>query len=271
MPAQFLVCPPTPSAFVGADARRQWDRFIETLQCAGDVTLVEVPSQDDAPGLVFMARGALIVGNLAIISSFRHPQHRREPAIVRRALTGIGLATTYLRQTYFEGAADTLFDRARPICYAGYGSHTERSATLQLQEIVGCRVLPLMLVDERFPHLDMALCPLGSGHVLLYRNAFSPHAQTLLRRTIDPAYLIELDSNDALDLACSAAEVGDALVLHRVSRGLRDRLNSIGYRVFCTELGEFLRVGGAAKRMVLRFDGDSAPAMQTHRGMALSG
>lgn len=268
MLAQFLVCPPTPSAFVGSDARRQWDRFMEALQCAGEVLLVEVPSQNDAPGLVFLARGALIIGNLAIISSFRYPKHHREPAIVRRALTRIGLATTYLRQTYFEGAADTLFDPARPICYAGYGLRTERSATLQLQEIVACRLLPLMLVDERFPHLDMALCPLASGHVLLYMNAFSSHAQTLLRRTIDPTYLIEIDINDALDLSCSAVEIGDVLVLHRVSRGLRERLNSIGYRVFCTELEEFIRVGGSAKRMALRFDEDAAAAMQANRKAA---
>jgi N-dimethylarginine dimethylaminohydrolase len=188
---QFLVCPPTPSAFAGSDARRQSDRFIETLQCAGDVNLVEVPSRDDAPRLVFTARGALIVGKL-----------------------------------------------------------------------VGCRVLPLMLVDERFPHLDMALCPLASGHVLVYMNAFSPHAQTMLRRTIDPTYLIEIDIDDALDLSCSAVEIGDVLVLHRVSRGLRERLNRIGYRIFCTELDEFIRAGGSAKSMALRFDQGSAPAMQ---------
>jgi N-dimethylarginine dimethylaminohydrolase len=202
------------------------------------------------------------VDNLAIISSLRLPEHRREPAIVRRALKDIGLATTYLQQTYFEGAADALFDCIRPLCYAGYGSRTERSATQQLQEIVGCRVVPLMLVDERFPHLDMALCPLASGHVMIYMNAFSPHAQTMLRRTIDPTYLIEIDIDDALDLSCSAVEIGDALVLHRASRGLRERLNHIGYRIFCTELDEFIRAGGSAKSMALRFDQSSAPAMQ---------
>ncbi len=265
MQAEFLVCPPAPAARNGADARRQWERFTETLRCAGDVQLTEVAAGDAAPGLVFVARGAFVVGRLAIISSFRRADLRREQAAYRRALASRGLATTYLRESYFEGASDALFDRVRPLCYAGYGTSTERSATMQLQEIVGCRVLPLMLIDERFAHLETALCPLGSGHVLVYMNAFSEHSQTLLRRTIDAAHLIEINVDDALDLACSAVEVGDALVLHGASRALRERLTAIGYRIFSTGLDEFVRDGGSAKTLALRIDdgppsrGESAP------------
>lgn len=265
MPIQFLVCPPRPAACAGTDARRQWDRFTETLHCAGDVDLVEVEARAGAPGLVCIARGAFIAGKLAIISSFRSPELRREQAACRRALSQSGLATTYLRETYFEGAADTLFDRVRPICYAGYGASTERTATVQLQEIVGCRVLPLMLVDARFPHLETALCPLASGHVLAYIKAFSDHSQALLRRTIDAAHLIEIGIDDALDFACSAVEVGDVLVVHRASRGLRERLKGIGYRVFRTGLDEFVRAGASARTLALRIDdgpsprGESAP------------
>ena len=82
---------------------------------------------------------ALVCGSLAIVSSFRHPERRREQGIFRAALTRAGLATTFLQQTYFEGAGDALFDRVRPVCYVGYGWRSERNATLQLQEIVGCR------------------------------------------------------------------------------------------------------------------------------------
>lgn len=254
MSVQFLVSPPATSAFSGSGARRQWDRFTETLACSGDVDLVEIESQDDAPSLVFIANAALIVGKLAIVSSFRRPEHRREQGICRRALTRAGLATTYLCQTYFEGAADTLFDRRRPLCYAGYGWRTERSAIVQLQEVVGCRVLPLMLADERFTTLDTALCPLATGHVLVHMPAFSEHAQSLLRRTIDHNLLIEVSIDDALDLACNTVEIDDALVFHRVSSGLRARLNEIGYRVFCTELDEFVRAGSSAKSLALRLD-----------------
>lgn len=125
---------------------------------------------------------------------------------------------------------------------------------MRLHEVVGCRVLPLQLVDERFFHLNTALCPLGSGHVLAYLAAFAAHAQMLLRRAIEPEYLIEVGMDDALALACNAFEVGDALVLHSASRRLRERLNDAGYRVFCTELDEFIRAGGSAKKLALRLD-----------------
>jgi N-dimethylarginine dimethylaminohydrolase len=261
MPAQFLVCPPTPAAFPGSDARRQWDRLIETVSCTGNVRCIELGSALDAPGLTFISRGAFIVGNLAIVSSFRLPEYRREQGICRRALSDAGLATTYLYETYFEGAADALFDRVRPLCYAGYGPRSERSATLQLADVVSCRVLPLMLDDERFVHLDTALCPLSTGHVLVHMPAFSSHAQTLLRRAIDSRFLIDVSIDDALELACNALEIGDALVFHRVSRNLRAQLNEIGYRVFCTELDAFVRAGGSAKSLMLRLD-DGPVAVQ---------
>jgi N-dimethylarginine dimethylaminohydrolase len=85
-------------------------------------------------------------------------------------------------------------------------------------------------------------------------NAFSPHAQTLLRRNIDPGYLIEVGVDDALAFACNAVEVDDAIVMHDCSRALRARLHDAGYRVFCTELDEFIRAGGSAKTLTLRLE-----------------
>jgi N-dimethylarginine dimethylaminohydrolase len=275
MATRLLVCPPghydvryainpwmTPHVGDGTpDARRQWDRFVELAGCVGDVELIAVEPQPQTPDLVFTANAALVVGNLAIVSSFRHAERRREQPVYRAALARAGFATTFLRQTYFEGAGDALFDRVRPLLYAGYGWRTERGATLQLQEIVGCRVLPLLLVDERFYHLDTALCPLSSGHVLAYMDAFSPHAQTLLRRAVEPGYLIEVSVDDALRFACNAVEIGDALVMHECSRRLRERLHAIGYRIFCTDLSEFHKAGGSAKCLTLRLEDGPAAGM----------
>jgi N-dimethylarginine dimethylaminohydrolase len=275
MATRLLICPPghydvryainpwmTPHVGDTApDAARQWDRLVELIGCVGDVELVQTEPQPQTPDIVFTANAALMVGNLAIVSSFRHAERRREQPVYRAALARAGYATTFLRQTYFEGAGDALFDRVRPILYAGYGWRTERGATMQLQEIVGCRVLPLLLADERFYHLDTALCPLSSGHVLAYMDAFSPHAQTMLRRAVEPGYLIEVSVDDALRFACNALEIEDAVVMHDCSRRLRERLNAIGYRVFCTELDEFIKAGGSAKSLTLRLDDGPAVGM----------
>jgi N-dimethylarginine dimethylaminohydrolase len=268
MSTRFLVSPPATQArpshlnpwttecfgYDAATAHRQWDRFVETLCCAGDVVLVDLETDEAAPDLVFTGTAALINGNLAVLSSSRDPARRRQRDTFREALVGVGLAATSLRQNYFEGAADTLFDRVRPLCYAAYHRCVERSAILELQELVGCRVLPLHLVDERFAHLDTALCPLGTGHVMVYLPAFSAPSQTQLRRAIEPEYLIEVGAEDAAALACSAVEVDESLVVHNSTRVLRERINAAGYRLFCTDLGEFVAAGGSAKNLTLRLD-----------------
>jgi len=89
---------------------------------------------------------------------------------------------------------------------------------------------------------------------MVFMDAFSPHAQRLLRRAIEPEYLIEVSIEDAAAFACNAVEVGDAMVMHSATRGLRDRLNAIGYRVFATDLSEFHKAGGSAKCLTLKLD-----------------
>ncbi|MGD0050599.1 MAG: arginine deiminase-related protein [Vulcanimicrobiaceae bacterium] len=261
MVTRFLVSPPREGPRYSVDAVRQWDRFVELAGCVGETEFVRLDPQDQAPDLVYTANAALLSGNLAILASFRHAERRREQPIYRAALARAGFATTFLRQTYFEGSGDALFDRVRPLLYAGYGWRTERGATLQLQEIVGCRVLPLLMTDEQFTHLDAVLCPLASGHVLAHLEAFSPHAQSLLRRAIEPGWLIEVPREDALEFVCNAVEIGDALVMHACSRRLRERLHDAGYRVFCTELSEFHRTGGSAKGLTLRLEDGPAVGM----------
>jgi N-dimethylarginine dimethylaminohydrolase len=274
MATRILVCPPTYYAvnyeinpwmtrnvgYQAPDAKRQWDRFIEILRCAGDVQLETIEPRPNVPDLVFTANAALISGKLAIVSSFRYPQRRVEQGAYRAWLARNGFATTFLQQTFFEGAGDALFDRRRPMLYVGYGWRTERSASIQLSETLNVRTLSLLLVDERFYHLETCLCPLASGHVMAFMDAFSPHAQQLLRRTIEPEYLIPVGLDDALALACNAVEVDDAIVLHSASPALRDRLNAAGYRVFSTDLSEFHRAGGSAKCLTLKLDDGPAIA-----------
>jgi N-dimethylarginine dimethylaminohydrolase len=236
------------------DAARQWERFVEVLRVAGDVQIEQIEPVAGLPDLVFTANAALVSGNLAICASFRHPERRREQSLYRSWLSSRGFATTFLQQTFFEGAGDALFDRTRPQMYAGYGWRSERNATLQLSETVGVRVVPLLLVDERFYHLDVALNPLASGHVMAYMDAFSPHAQTLLRRAVEPEYLIELTTEDALAFAANSVELGDAIVMHACSKSLQHRLHAAGYRVFQTDLSEFQKAGGSAKCLTLKLD-----------------
>jgi N-dimethylarginine dimethylaminohydrolase len=253
----MLMCRPALDHAI-PDAQRQWDRFVELLRIAGDVEIELIDPVHTAPDLVFTANAALVNGDLAILSTHRDPAQLRRRQIFRSTLAQLGLATTVLQQAHFEGAADVLFDRVRPIVYAGYGLRSDRAAALQLSELIDARIVPLRLVDERFSHLDMALCPLGGGHVMAYMPAFEAQSQRMLRRLIEPEYLIELGAGDALDLACNAVEVDRALVLAAAGPRLRTRLMAAGYRVFVSDLPAFVQAGAGTKKLTLRL-GD-APA-----------
>jgi N-dimethylarginine dimethylaminohydrolase len=257
--ARLLMCPPHHYHALGA--WRQWERFVEVLQVAADVDIELVDPAPQAPDLVFTASAALVSGDLAIVASMRDETQRLSRQVYRGTLARLGFATTSLQETAFSGCADALFDRVRPIVYVGYGPRSDRMVTIQLSEIVDARIVALGLADpDAFPHLDTVLCPLRSGHVLAYMPAFTPHAQRLLRRIIDPVHLIEVSAVDASNLACNAVEIGDALIFHDVSRALSEELVAAGYRIFSTELSDFVRAGAGAKRLTLRLDDGPATA-----------
>ena len=258
MAHRILMC--SPQYYHAPGALRQWERFIELLRIAADVHIELVDPAPQAPDLVFTANAALVNGDLAIIATPADPAQTIARKVYRGTLARLGFATTFIDGASFAGTADALFDRVRPITYVGYGPHSDRIVTLQLGEFVAARVVPLGLAGPHFAHLDSVLCPLGSGHILVYMPALNPHAQRLLHRTIEPEYLIEISSADAMHYACNAVELDDALIMHHASRGLRDRLLAAGYRVFSTDLGEFIKRGAGAKRLTLRLDDGPAAA-----------
>jgi N-dimethylarginine dimethylaminohydrolase len=82
------------------DAARQWDRLVEVLHCAGDVEIECIEPRPDVPDLVFTANAALVSGKLAIVSTFRHPERRREQSTFRSWLSRSGFATMFLEETF---------------------------------------------------------------------------------------------------------------------------------------------------------------------------
>lgn len=268
MKQRLLMCPPTHyrvayeinpwmAANIGdlaPDAVTQWERLVETLGCSADVDIQTLESSPQTPDAVFTANAALICGKLAVVSTFRHPERQREERRFSTFFARAGYATINLGETYFEGAGDALFDRYKPLLYVGFGWRTERHAALRIAEITGIRTVALRLVDSRFYHLDTCFAPLGSGHVMVFMDAFSQQSQRIIRRHIEPERLIEVSQEDALAFACNAVEVGDAIVLHDAGRRLRERLHDAGYWVRATGLSEFMKAGGSAKCLTLKLD-----------------
>ena len=67
---------------------------------------------------------------------------------------------------YFEGAGDALF--CGDTLFAGYRIRSDARGHQQIGEMLGCRVIPLELVDPYYYHLDTCFCPLAPGQAIYY-------------------------------------------------------------------------------------------------------
>ena len=83
----------------------------------------------------------------------------------------------------FEGAGDALF--CGDTLFAGYRQRSDAGTLQEVGAMLGCRVIPLELIDPYYYHLDTCFCPLSPGEAIYFPGAFdqygfgSPHRHHL--------------------------------------------------------------------------------------------
>jgi N-dimethylarginine dimethylaminohydrolase len=236
-----------------AVATAQWHALYDLLSARATVDVLEGAS--GLPDMPFAANAGLVLGERFIPSRFRHPERRGEEALFTAWFQAAGFSLLHSPAAYwFEGAGDALLDRAQARLWMGHGHRSDLACADWLRDTLDIDVLPLHLVDARFYHLDTCFCPLRGGYVMYYPAAFDAASLALIERHVAPALRLVIDESDALDFACNAVDVGDAVLLNRASAGLASRLKAIGFDTLATTLGEFMKAGGAAKCLTLRLD-----------------
>ena len=63
----------------------------------------------------------------------------------------------------------------------GYGPRSDAGARHVVSDMFGHEVVALELADERFYHMDTALCPLSGGEVMYLPAAFTPAGLAIIR------------------------------------------------------------------------------------------
>ena len=272
---QLLMCPPDHygveyeinpwmSRRRPADVRaamRQWRDLRALVEQAGaSVTCLQPVA--GLPDLVFTANAALIYEDLAILAQFRHPERQGEQPIHRRWLESNGFRVLTLKaEANFEGAGDALFCGAT--LFAGYRTRSDIRAHHEIAAELGCRVVPVELINPRFYHLDTCFCPLAAGVAAYYPAAFDRYGRRALEAWIEE--LIPVSAAEADEFACNAVVIGKTVITSTGCPELHDRLRARGFTPFETPLTEFIKAGGAAKCLTLRLDGEEAAAWKTAR------
>jgi N-dimethylarginine dimethylaminohydrolase len=244
---------------------RQADRPLATEQWTGlrDIlvkTGVEIPQIEPVPGLpdlVFTANAGLIYENRVVLSHFRHPQRQKEEDPFRRWFQTSGFEVVEPPAGMsFEGAGDALF--CGDTLFAGYRMRSDALGHQQIGALLGCRVIPLELIDPYYYHLDTCFCPLAAGLAAWYPSAFDEYGQRVVRELV--AELIEVEPEEAQSFACNAVVVGHHVITNTGCPKFHAALQLKGFSAIETPLAEFVKAGGSAKCLTLRLDGEEAAA-----------
>jgi N-dimethylarginine dimethylaminohydrolase len=235
-------------------ARDQWQRLQELLVGLGAQVSLLAP-QVGLPDLVFTANAALIYQRRAILSHFRHEQRQGEEPICEAWLTERGFTVERLPEgRFFEGAGDALF--CGETLVAGYRIRSDVRSQQLIGQMLGCRVVPLELIDGHYYHLDTCFCPLAPDIAIWYPGAFDDYGRRALTEVVPE--LIEVATEEAQSFACNAVVVGRHVVTTTGCPKLHADLAARGFTPHETPLSEFIKAGGSAKCLTLRLDGEEA-------------
>src|SRR5713101_4884991 len=232
-------------------AAREWRRLhANLLELGAGIELV--PSAPGLPDLVFTANAGVVLNRQVLLARFRHPQRRREEPHFEAAFRGLQARghidgiTRLPPDLVLEGAGDCVFDATRGLFWMGYGPRSDAAARHVVADTFGHDVAALELADERFYHMDTALCPLDGGEVMYLPSAFTQAGRAEIHARVAPHDRIEIAADDGCRLAANAVRIGKTLILSGAGERLGTELNARGYRVVRTPLPSFLRSGGSA-------------------------
>jgi len=232
-------------------AMEQWKRLHCALAQIAEVKLVD--PQSGSPDMVFTANAGLVHKGVVALSSFLHPERQGEEPHFRKWFDDSGFTVREIpRASPFEGEGDALFEADSSRLWAGHGPRTRQASHRYLSETWNVEIISLRLIDSRFYHLDTCFCPLFGGFLMYFPAAFDAESLARIENCYPQEKRIPVSEPDALRFACNAVNVGRVVLMNEVSRALRERLESLGFKVVQVQLSEFLKAGGAAKCLVLR-------------------
>ncbi|MGE0608814.1 MAG: dimethylarginine dimethylaminohydrolase family protein [Pirellulales bacterium] len=242
-------------------AQTQWVALRGALEEAG-AKVSAMTAVAGLPDLVFTANAALIYRQTAVLARFRPRQRQGETAYDAAWLAEYGFEIREVPEdVFFEGAGDALF--CGDTLFAGYRIRSDARGHQQIGELLGCRVLPLELVNSYYYHLDTCFCPLSPQEAIWFPPAFDDYAQRAVQAHVPR--LIEVEESEARRFACNAVVVGKTVVTNSGCPALHDSLRKIGYLPRETPLDEFVKAGGSAKCLTLRLDGEEAAGWKQPR------
>ena len=232
-----------------AHAEQQWQLLYAMIRSCAAVQLIDPDKL--CPDMVFTANaGFQFSGKNIILSNFKHVQRQMEESHFYHYFSSHGYQVHTVSKS-FEGQGDMLQD-ADGYVWLGTGFRTDYGVVDELEEILGCYIRTLNLVDPRWYHLDTCFCPLPNGELMWYPGAFDANSQEAIRNHFDTT--IDVHEDDALHFACNSVCLYNNVFTPVCSNEVKYMLKKLGYDHRMFDLSEFMKAGGAAKCLVMDID-----------------
>lgn len=232
-------------------AKRQWDNLHKAITEQAGAHVELLTPERGVPDLVFTANAAFVYNNTAVIAHYKHAERRAEEPICADWFDKHGFKVVRMPDhVFFEGAGDALIWQDR--VFAGYKTRTDIASHSLLTAATDLPVLSMELVNPRYYHIDVCLCPLQDGHLIYSPDAFDEYGRTVIEANVPAKKLIPVSIEEAARFACNAVNIGDTVIFNQGSPQLMDDLKARGFRVIQVDLSEFLKSGGSSKCLTLR-------------------
>lgn len=266
---RYLMCPPqffrvayqiNPWMVVEVEpdadlALQQWQDLSATLRAAGATVELQAP-QDGWPDLVFTANAGIVNGRQFVPARFRHPQRQGESPFDTAWFSDHDFEIANLPPGVCqEGAGDAL--PVGSCLVAAYRFRSDAASHAYLSRLTGSAVRSIELVDERFYHLDLTLCPLDDRRAIVAPLGWDRYGCTVMEALIPEPLVLEPD--EALSFCANSVVVGSTVVMPACPLRVGRQLEEWGFDVAVCNVSEFLKAGGGCRCLTLALDVNLAP------------
>ncbi len=232
-------------------AVEQWNNLYKILKDDLKVDVKLVAPREDVPDMVFTANAAVMYGNKAVISRFKHPERQPEEKYFAQWFEENGYEVIMLPENMaFEGAGDALY--LGGILYSGYVPRTDISSHTYISELLNIPIISMELQTTSFYHLDTCFCPLENDYLIYYPKAFDEYANRVIENNVPPEKRIIANEEEASYFTCNAVNIGEYVITNKTTDRFTKLLAEKGFKHIQTDLSEYMKAGGAAKCLTLK-------------------
>ena len=233
-------------------ALAQWEDVAAAITAAGGA-VERIEPLAETPDMIYAMNYGFVDGSTVAITSFRHPQRRREAEqaaawfaaggydVVRVADAGAGS---------FEAGDAFLYGDSLLVAY---GPRTDLATHDVLADVFGVRVASVGIVHPALYHLDLSFCPLDDRRAIIAPDAWDAAG----RRTVGElvAEPLVLTEDEAFTFCANSVVVDGTVIMPKgVPVRVARQLERWGFDVTEVDVSELHKGGGSIRCMTLPLD-----------------